>query len=1153
MECPKCGLEIDDKAMVCPNCKKVLKLSCPICRTINENNTCKKCGYVIISKCKNCGKVNQTISKNCKKCGYDTEKSVIQNESNLDDFAVLTINFPNLEDMKVHLGTAKLFNKFKINLDKIIKDYTKSVGLRRQIIDNTYVIRCNKDYTFNSSVATAIKTAIDLLNSITAMNCKLSQRRNASIRCNMFLLKRSITDDPNNYDSGFNISLLNQNSKDDKILNTFQVLTDDSVSQSIDSAYNLSPLSSVMVNDEMVMFYEIDLKEFVKVEYPEAEEDEGVEIPNFVQNMLVEQDKLDGIALNKLESPVDSDAIYDIETIRFDEIKCDFISAENVEVLSYISDKFVNIPKGIMAIKTKEMYKPYTIKVLNAIAETGNFNNIISLSCYDEMKYAPYSFFRDLVSAIFEYTVSQKLFFENDFSMFAKVDPDGLIKDLVTLQKRDVENIEDTRYVYFDIFLTLLQVIPKTLIYIEDFDKIDSSSYDVLKFLFAAFEQLDISFLVTYDKNFSLHKDCHFLLTKPFYTEIALKPTSFEKMIKDNKEFYREILNNFYFHRIAKYACGSSLFVDIALQYLIESGVYAADDSSIRMINSKTIIIPSSLDRLVARRISLLQDDVVAMKFLASIMLLGTRIDMGTINSLGYEDTSAILDRLADMGYLYEYNNCIYFPNYNLLRKNLLSTMNEQYLKEVATELFEKVFNEDMPSPTKAYLFSLLGDIGSEQAEWEALAAINLSLGDFSSYLYCTERILKLLDLTTNQDNQAQFEDYKKKLYEDISNNLYDYVPEKISGIAQATLKSLEAENKTDRLIELCSKMINGALSVGDYNHALELTHKVLYYLPTSSINPADENFNPYFLLMSLAHVQILFNIGAFVDALDVGYKVLNVINDKTISMLKPDNFSQEDYNTFIIDSIGYVAFANVLLMSDNVSQFLSIARNELSFIPKSFDLFIQIENLIKGRDVSIENIEIDKNDKFGEVLLNLIVAFQQKDYNSFAVSVYKAKLVAKANNVHFLELFADLFIAYAYLKLDSFIKSEDIIYKIIKTATEKGMMTILYAAWFVMSELNLTQNKYDVAFGIVNNSLIQIEKTQNTSEYLLMLFKYNMFKIMMYKAQHDKANICIAHAQYIAQRYGVNFNFDIDASHYIPVENVEVEEVTEHYESDGE
>ncbi len=1145
MECPKCGLEIDDKAMVCPNCKKVLKLACPICKTINESNTCRKCGYVIITKCHNCGKINQTFSKKCKKCGFDTEKSVIMNESNTDDFVMLTIDFPNMDEMKNYLGSAKLLNKFKINLDNLIKEYTKSVGLRRQLIGKTYVIRCDKDYTFNSSASTALKTAIDLLNLITAMNCKLTQKKNATVRCNMFLLKRNIEDDPNNIDSGYNISLLNQNAKnrDDKILNTFQVLTDDNVSDAIGSDYKISPLNSVMVNDQMVMFYEVDLREHVKIEYPEEEEDKEIEIPNFVQNMLIEQDKLDGEALNNLDSPGDPDAIYDIETINFEQINAEFIRTENIDVLYHILNKFQTVPKGIVAIKTAEMYKPYTLKVLNAAAETGKFNNIISITCYDEMKYSPYSFFRDLVSAIFEYTVSQKLFFQNDFSMFASVDPDGLIKDLITLQKRDGNNTEDTRYVYFDIFLTLLQIIPKTLIFIEDFDKIDASSYDVLKYLFEAFEQLDISVLISYDKDFSLHRDCHFLLSKPYYTEISLKPTSFEKLIEENKIYYRNILHNFYFQRVAKYACGSSLFIDIAIQYLIESGVYAADDDSIEMINPKTIIIPSSLDKLVARRFNLLQDDADAMKFLTSIILLGTRIDMGTIDSLEYEHKDEIIEKLSNMGFLYQYNNCIYFPNYNLLRDNLLTTISKIYLEEVAKDLFEKVFNDDMPSPVKAYLYGLLGDENNERIQWEQLADINLSLGDFSSYLNCTNKILELLDKNDDPEQAESIAHYKTHLYEDISNNLYDYIPDKTSDIAATTLKNLEKTTDVDRIILLCNKMINGSLAAGNYNHALELTHKVLSLLPPSSLNPSDPNFNSYFFLMSVIHIQILFNIGALADCLDVGYKVLNIINSQSIVSLKPDYMSEDDFQSLIVDSAGYVALANVLLLLGNVQEFLKILRGDLNCIPQSYDLFVALQNLIHGQKIAGVSQNISDNDRFGGVILNIINAFHNfsGDYTQFAEDIYRAKVIAKQNRLHQPELFADLMIGYAYMQLGSYKKAESIIYKIIKATNNNGMTTLLYVAWYVMSELHLKQNKYDVAFGIINNSLIQLEKNNTTSEYLLMLFKYNMYKVMMFKKQYEKAEICISHARYVAEKYGINFVFDTDANHYIAVEEDEV------------
>lgn len=1145
MECPKCGYEIDDKAMVCPNCKKVLKLACPICKTINTTNTCKKCGYVIINKCHNCGKINQTINKKCRKCGFDTEKSVILNEANSDDFVILTIDFPNINEMKDLFGSAKLLNKFKINLDKIIFDYAKSIGLRRQIINKTYVIRFDKDYTFNSSAASAVKAVIDLLNLITAMNCKLTRKKNATVRCNMFLLRRNINDDPYNIDSGYNISLLNQvtKNKSDKILNTFQVLTDDQVTDSISGDYKVSPLNSVMIKNNMVMFYEVDLREFVKVEYPDEDEDKEIEIPNFVQNMLIEQDKLDGEALNNLDSPGDPDAIYDIDTINFDEIQCEFIRTENIDVIFHILNKFQNIPKGIVAIKTAEMYKPYTIKVLNAAAETGKFNNIISLTCYDEMKYSPYSFFRELVSAIFEYTVSQKLFSTNDFSMFSSVDPDCLIKDLITLHRRnDNGDSMDKRHVYFEIFLTLLQIIPKTLIFVEDFDKIDSSSYDVLKYLFESFEQLDISFLISYDKSFSLHKDCHFLLSKPYYTEITLKPTPFEKLIEENKIYYRNILNNFYFQRIAKYACGSILFIDIAMQYLIESGVFAADDDSVEMINPKTIIIPSSLDKLVARRLNLLQDDVDTMKFLTSIVLLGTRIDMATIESLGYENKDEIIEKLANMGFIYQYNDCIYFPNYNLLRSNLLTTISKIYLTDVANELFDKVFDSSMPSPVKAYLYGLLEETDKEREQWEQLSDIDLSLGDFSAYLNSTEKVLELLDKNTDPEQLERLEDYKQNLYKNIAQNLYEYIPDKTSGIALSALKNLEKSKDTDQIILLCNKMINGSLFMGNYNHALELTHKVLSLLPPSSINPADPNFNTYFFLMSVIHIQILFNIGALVDCLDIGYKVLNVISNDTISVLKPDYMSEDDFKSLIVDSAGYVALANVLLLYGNVGEFLNILRGEINFVPESYNLFIVLEQLIHGKSVSNLNFNISDNDRFGHTILALINSFVNfnGDYNIFAENIYKAKLAAKHFRLYQLELFADLMVGYSYMELNSFKKANSIIYKIIKETNNNGMTTLLYVAWYVMSLLHLKENKYDVAFGIINNSLIQLEKNNSTSEYLLMLFKYNMYKVMMFKKDYEKANICIAQANYVAQKYGVNFVFDTDPNHYIAVEEDE-------------
>ena len=117
---------------------------------------------------------------------------------------------------------------------------------------------------------------------------------------------------------------------------------------------------------------------------------------------------------------------------------------------------------------------------------------------------------------------------------------------------------------------------------------------------------------------------------------------------------------------------------------------------------------------------------------------------------------------------------------------------------------------------------------------------------------------------------------------------------------------------------------------------------------------------------------------------------------------------------------------------------------------------------------------------------------------------------------------------------MSSYKKAESIIYKIIKEAEKNGMTLLLYLAWHVMSELYLAQKQIDIAFGIVNNSLIQLEKNNTVCEYILMLFKYSMFKIMSYKQQFENAQVCLGHAQYIAQKYGINYDFDTDVSHYV-------------------
>ena len=1138
MECPKCGAEISKSTMVCPNCKKVLKIVCPVCKTINEKNTCKKCGEILVTKCAKCGKINLLKNPKCIKCGYSNEISAVLGESNTDSFAVLRIDFPNSDVVKAKLGSNKLYQKFRTNFDAMIVSYVNTLNVRRQIVDNdVYIIRFNKDYTLSASANSAILATIELCNLVTRLNVKLLKKKGVGLKCNFTIMQRDADKNPYDIDSRFHANMVYQSSsKEMKALDSFQVITDESFYDFYKEHYKMESLNSALVDGVMKRFYEMDLKSFVNIgeflrneAQKDAENQEEIEIPNFVQTALIDQEKITQDALND-ENALSDDQIYDIEMINFEEINCAFIKTESINVLDCVVQTLQQVPKGVLALKAAPIYQPYTLKLLSAVDELGIYDNVIPITCHDNMKFSPYAFFRDLVSAVFEYTVSQKLFDTNDFSMFSNIDREGLVKDLIKLTQRPMQNIELTREKYCNVFLSLLQAIPNSLIYIENFEKIDDSSMFVLEQLFDHFDELNISYLISYDKEYSLHKSAHFLLSRPYYTEVTLTPTPFEVIVGMDVNFYRNIMTDFYFQRIAKYACGSTLFLDFAIQYLLESGVYEYTEDSIVMVNPKTIIIPSGLDKLIKRRLNLLKDDSEAMRFLTMLVLLGTRIDQKTIETLGFKNWTKIAENLAGMGYIYLYNSCVYFSNYSILRQCLLEVIKPEDLQSVARDLFELVFIDSMPDPVKAYLYNISSQGEKVVFEWEKLANINLSMGDFSSYLNCSGEILKSLDSYAQSWGEEDLIKYKLSLYENVSNNLFEYDPDKTRELAEKTLESLQRTGNLDKYVSLCTRMIQGAISHGDYLYAMNLTHSVLSSLDRCSLDPVSPDFNLYFLLMSIIYVKILFNIGAYEDCLDIGYNVLNVLDSNKIESISYTIISKDEFKFLVSECVGYIAIVDVLTMKEDVGEFLDISKKLLNFVPESYSIFVQLQNLLKGQK-AVVNPNMAGNDMFSAILYHIINAFVSFKGNpdAFAQEIYKAKLIAKEAMMHGFELFADLMIGYAYTELRSYRKASAIIYKIIKSTKAKGMNAILHLAWYVMSILNIKEGKFDIAYGVLNNSNIQMEKNGVISEYLTMLNKVNMFKVLMCTNQAEQAQICMNQAAYIVQKYGLNFNLNID------------------------
>lgn len=1118
MNCTKCNCEINDKMLFCPNCKKVLKLLCPKCNTINKTNTCKKCGFVIISKCHKCGKINQTINETCSKCGFSTYTSIAISNSNIDEFACLTIEFPNLESIKSALGSTKLTEKFKNNLDKLIANYSSSIGLSREIIGNVYIIRFNKDASFSASANNAINAAIQIQNSITELNFKLNKLAGSSLHCNIAVLKRDIYSQPSQYSSGFNIKLIYQHKKDFNLLNNLQIISDIHIYEQVCDKFDLSPLTSKFIKNEMMTFFELNLKKYIKIPKPK-QEDEDVKI-------LTKLNIFD----DKFEETENGDTLYDIESINFEELKCEFKNIKSINLVSEIKENFRKGRKKLVSVKCEKEFAPQSIELLNGLENLNVFQNVFRVTCYDEMKYKPYGFFYELISSIYNFSQSPKNFESNNFDVFKDIDASGFIKDLINLNKRTFPHPEDVRYSLFDIFYNIFNSMSKSIVYIENFEKIDSTSVEVLQLFFEKFNELDVSYLFVTNKDCAIHKNSHFLLTNPNYIEITPKPSLTKEIIGVNPKKYENILDSYYLKKIAQNAKGSVLYFNNAIDYLVEKEILVSKNG-LNVEKLENILIPSTLDELISKRLKILTKDKETFKLFSMLILMGPRVDLPTVKLFGLSDLKSI-QKLIDKNYVYSFNNALYFANYNLLKDafNLAIPLEQKQI--FAKELLDKVFSPKVTHYCEPILYNIVENGRKEFVSLENLSRLNASMGDFSAYLNCSVRFLKLLDNHVTESSQKTIEEYKMEVYENISNLLYKYSPSEIHNIAQIILNNLEKTTDDKKVIALCNKMLQGCLISGNYSYAAELLHKILLRFPNASINPYDKNFSKAFFLISLVKIEVLFSIGNLVGCEEAGDEILSVINVQNVPDLKPEHLSLKQFEDVVFDAMIFTGISKVLLLRSN-SQLQDLINKVETNMGKKlavFDLFLPLGQIIRGEKVNILEPIKATDDKFSKIIINFIKAFSKNrsDYKKFADNIYQSKIAARMNNLSQFELMCDLLIGYAYFNLKKYKKAFAIYNNVLETGNKTGLKIITYLAWFLISVLKYEQQDIDTALGITQNALIQLEQNNNSGDFLFFLFRMLSAKILADKNDKDSVELCLKNAEFIKEKYGLKFNINL-------------------------
>lgn len=1102
MNCPGCKSEISEKDLVCPHCKKILKLQCNVCGAITKKSICEKCGNVIINKCHKCGKLNPTTLENCPKCGLNINASIGLRESLIDEFAVLTVDVKNFDEIKSAFKSQKILEKFKTNLYELIKNTALRKKLRVQFVEDTFIIRFCKDFSFIESAFSAIDFSIYIAQTVTEINKKLLDAKGIALKAQMSIQKRDIYSKPEEYKSGLNINVVYSSNKKADILNNIELIVDSYIYQCTKTKFPYQSLSAVFLKNKMVMFFELILSKILKTEREKEETPKNIQLPKNIDFEPTEE-------------------VDEMQLINFSGLHCTFLKSKNenlIKEITKIREKGITNP--IVSVKCPLKYGKLSLISKEDIKEIYSDYEIIRFSADKDNKLTPFGLMKQLICA---YRKIHYLDIQLNPQFIEAISADSKIQSLFKMQPDGTSHPEDMRYGYFEAFINFFRAIPyKTIFIIDDFENSDEGSLEILKYLIEERQPENLGFIVSCDENYSLHRKIYKLMTANNYFEIEIKPTSNKNIVTQNIQRISKIQKSFFFEKILENTKGSEFYFEQAIDYLIDNSILKEKDNVLSISKEKMLVLPKTINELAEKRIETLKNTQGAYELFCSMLMCGEKLPFSIVQLLGIKNDVKALKYLEQNRFIKIIEDKeIKIKNYNLFRTSFLNSVEKDTLKEISQKLIEQIYiNIMQPDKTKAELLEFAGYKKEAFAQWHSLAMISSQIGDFCTYLNCTNKFLSLVENVIDSQTDANVEKIKMDVYAELATMLYKYYPEKILTFLEMLLENVEASGDDAKIKEVANKLVQSCLMSGNYANALEYIGKIISRTQRCSFNPKEKDFSYTYFLINLVTLEIYYNLGRLNECIDLSDEIFEFADFNQLLVIAPnEEVSKGQFEESMYDALFFTTISRIVQLKRNRAEKIE----ELcSYMPKKYTSF-RLLKLLNDYTQDINIIEPMKkiaqeglHDKYSLVLFPILqglIALRYRDWNNLANYIYNAKIQSVLLNLHQVESFCDLMIGYAYLNLGNTKKAKQIFYSILDSSSDSGLKNITYISWLFIAKAEYADKNIDTSISIINNSIVNIENDPNVSELFILLFKSFSAEITLTQGQIEQSMFCAEQA----------------------------------------
>ena len=1065
MQCPKCHTHVDDNQAICPKCHKVLLLECPNCHELGETAVCEKCGYTILVKCSKCSKINHIKDDKCKKCGFPVKTSLAYQECENDEFAAITVSFNGLGKIRKLLKSKDLYTKFHFKLKNMLFAMTKNFEGRIVNYGDDVVLNFNKELSFPTSSNKAVRFALKIINSFVGLNKNIFEEFGTTLGLTLTINKKSSEQllDKILYES--NIKTLATN-KGKKYLRGLQIVLDEYVRDEVSKDFKTDSLYSIEAEGKTIVFYEIVLDSYI---LPPSEN-------NDEQIMNAAPLEIKKTSEDELKKDLYSFKVFDINA------KCRFENTNAIEIKEKLKNGIYDKENKIITIRSDSEYR-ISANELAEIYEKEDFR-VINVTCTPSMNYEPWGVLKSIFSDY--YMINP--FGENDLTNVS----DSALKVFAPLfdlfRQKAVKSMspEDARYNYMEKWCRFLGSMDKTAVIIDGFEYIDDTTIQTLELYFDKFKKIKPNFIFINSKTKAVHSKIKGLLRTPYYTEYTLDKVSINDCISTFKSDAEDFIKSFYYEKISENFNGSLLYFRNAVKYLEESDVLIDFENKLLIKSSKSVVLPKDTEGLYKARMKQMGREMDLSLILAYSAILGSRLNISVLETLGVKDIQKHVKTLTERGMAVLKGNILYTDNYNTVSKVANASLKKQSEEFLVKNIFAHI-GKNLGDTLTALL---MGRIGAYKEEYLTLwknSQFAINTGDYDAYLKNCLGYLSLVDHIDAGIDRETLEENKKDVYNNILTFLYNYSPAKIYFIENVLLMDAIEAGDDDKIVKLSNLMLQGALISSNYTDALGLLHNILSRMKNPVI-VVDGKVNTKFLLLSLVNIEILYNIGDFKQCIEIAEEILNVLNPEVIEKVKPSSFSTNLFVSHIMETLRLAGLAKLYTLDDDIEDFLIRVRTSMDAELPERDCILAVRDFLADKVYSTENIE--EYTAYSKVIFLLLQEFSAEriDYKVFAQNIYQAKLLAADIHQREIELFCDLMIAYAYLKMGIKQKAEAIYKDVLKTAEKDAIFNILALSKYLLSLLRFEDKDYSRSLKTINDALSLVRKYDNQSQILYAL-----------------------------------------------------------------